>query len=130
VGEPLGFPRGLEAELVFPVAEQQKEQNNEQAVASDPKLIVSALQAELLHLSISHASDSAWARLSRVHAVPGANRAAPAAVSPAAVLASRRTKTARDAYGQADYRLPAWVFNANRSDSLRSVMTATLRALK
>jgi hypothetical protein len=31
--------------LVFPVAEQQKEQNNEQAVASDPKLIVSALFA-------------------------------------------------------------------------------------
>jgi len=57
-------------------------------------------------------------------------RAAPAAVSPAAVPASRRTKTARDAYGQADYRLPAWVFNASRSDSLRSVMTATLRALK
>ena len=45
MGEPLGFPRGLEAELVFPVAEQQKEQNNEQAVASDPKLIVSALFA-------------------------------------------------------------------------------------
>jgi hypothetical protein len=31
--------------LVFPVAEQQKERNNEQAVASDPKLIVSALFA-------------------------------------------------------------------------------------
>jgi hypothetical protein len=31
--------------LVFPVAEQQKAQNNEQAVASDPKLIVSALFA-------------------------------------------------------------------------------------
>ena len=27
---------------MFPVAEQQKEQNNEQAVASDPKLIVFA----------------------------------------------------------------------------------------
>ena len=38
-------PCGLEAELVFPVAEKQKEQNNEQAVASDPKLIVSALFA-------------------------------------------------------------------------------------
>jgi hypothetical protein len=45
VGEPLGVPCGLEAELVFPVAEQQKEQNNEQAVASDPKLMVSALFA-------------------------------------------------------------------------------------
>jgi hypothetical protein len=45
VGEPLGVPCGLEAELVFPVAEQQKAQNNEQAVASDPKLIVSALFA-------------------------------------------------------------------------------------
>ena len=30
---------------MFPVAEQQKAQNNEQAVASDPKLIVSALFA-------------------------------------------------------------------------------------
>ena len=45
MGEPLGVPCGLEAELVFPVAEQQKAQNNEQAVASDPKLIVSALFA-------------------------------------------------------------------------------------
>lgn len=45
MGKPLGVPCGLEAELVFPVAEQQKEQNNEQAVASDPKLIVSALFA-------------------------------------------------------------------------------------
>jgi hypothetical protein len=45
VGEPRGVPCGLEAELVFPVAEQQKKQNNEQAVASDPKLIVSALFA-------------------------------------------------------------------------------------
>jgi hypothetical protein len=40
----LAFP-SLEAELVFPVAEKHNEQNNEQAVASDPKLIVSALFA-------------------------------------------------------------------------------------
>ncbi len=45
MGKPLGVPSGLEAELVFPVAEQQKEQNNEQAVASDPKRVVSALFA-------------------------------------------------------------------------------------
>ena len=45
MGKPLGVPCGLEAELVFPVAEKHNEQNNEQAVASDPKLIVSALFA-------------------------------------------------------------------------------------
>jgi hypothetical protein len=41
---PLAFP-SLEAELGAPAAEKRNEQNNEQAAASDPKLIVSALFA-------------------------------------------------------------------------------------
>lgn len=39
------FPVASKQNWVFPVAEKQNEQNNEQAVASDPKLVVSALFA-------------------------------------------------------------------------------------
>ena len=45
MGEPLGVPQASKQNWVLPVAEKQNEQNNEQAVASDPKLIVSALFA-------------------------------------------------------------------------------------
>ena len=41
---PLVFPASKQ-NWVLPVAEKQNEQNNEQAVASDPKLLVSALFA-------------------------------------------------------------------------------------
>lgn len=39
------FPVASKQNWVLPVSEKQNEQNNEQAVASDPKLIVSALFA-------------------------------------------------------------------------------------
>ena len=39
------FPVASKQNWVLPVSEKQNEQNNEQAVASDPKLIASALFA-------------------------------------------------------------------------------------
>ena len=118
------------------MAEKQKEQRQRTGRRSDAKLLVSALFA-----SSGAVAPVDFARFGQRVGEIIARAGGPAArirrrhrrrVSPAAVHAVA-TKTARDglsARPDADYRLPAWVFNACRSDSLRSVMTATLRALK